>query len=128
MNLFHLYDAVVGKTVGDANFTLAVLQQAQNSTRLVQAGNHALNNPLPTSDLHVYAQMPPTRRSIRDGARQLSDGFPKNPEASATAQRRRPASRRTPAISSWTARTTGFPASRLTRQALAATPAPAIRR
>jgi T5SS/PEP-CTERM-associated repeat protein len=57
MNLFHLYDAVFGKTVGDANFTLAVLQQAQNSTRLVQAGNHALNNPLPTSDSFVYAQM-----------------------------------------------------------------------
>jgi T5SS/PEP-CTERM-associated repeat protein len=57
MNLFHLYDAVFGKTVGDANFTLAVLQQAQNSTRLVQAGNHALNSPLPTSDSFVYAQM-----------------------------------------------------------------------
>ncbi len=57
MNLFHLYDAVVGKTVGDANFTLAVLQQAQNSTRLVQAGNHALNNPLPTSNSFVYAQL-----------------------------------------------------------------------
>src|SRR6266436_6280618 len=57
MNLFHLYDAVFGKTVGDANFTLAVLQQAQNSTRLVQAGNHALNNPLPTSDSFVYAQL-----------------------------------------------------------------------
>jgi T5SS/PEP-CTERM-associated repeat protein len=57
MNLFHLYDAVFGKTVGDANFTLAVLQEAQNSTRLVQAGNHALNNPLPTSDSFVYAQL-----------------------------------------------------------------------
>src|SRR5258708_17129794 len=56
MNLFHLYDTV-GKSSSDPNFTLAVLQQAQNSTRLVQAGNHALNNPLPTSDSFVYAQL-----------------------------------------------------------------------
>jgi T5SS/PEP-CTERM-associated repeat protein len=55
MNLFHLEGS--GKPVGDANFTLAVLQQARNSTRLVQAGNHALNNPLPTSDSFVYAQL-----------------------------------------------------------------------
>src|SRR5258708_38179212 len=41
----------------DANFTLAVLQQARNSTRLVQAGNHALNNPLYSTDAFVYAQM-----------------------------------------------------------------------
>jgi T5SS/PEP-CTERM-associated repeat protein len=56
MNLFHLYDTV-GKSSSDPNFTLAVLQQAQNSTRLVQAGNHALNSPLPTSDSFVYAQL-----------------------------------------------------------------------
>ncbi|MBV8409164.1 MAG: hypothetical protein JOY64_16155 [Alphaproteobacteria bacterium] len=55
MNLFHLYDS--GKDTGDANFTLAVLQQAQNSTRLVQAGNHALNSPLPSADAFVYAQI-----------------------------------------------------------------------
>jgi T5SS/PEP-CTERM-associated repeat protein len=55
MNLFHLEDS--GKAMGDANFTLAVLQQARNSTRLVQAGNHALNNPLPSSDSFVYVQL-----------------------------------------------------------------------
>jgi hypothetical protein len=55
MNLFHLQDS--GKTSASENFTLAVLQQARNSTRLVQAGNHALNNPLPSSDAFIYYQM-----------------------------------------------------------------------
>jgi von Willebrand factor type D domain len=55
MNLFHLQDS--GKTVADANFTLAVLQEAENSTRLVQAGNHALDNPLYGPDSFVYAQL-----------------------------------------------------------------------
>jgi len=55
MNLFHLYDS--GRTSPDENFTLAVLQQARNSTRLVQAGNHALNQPLPGADAFLYPQM-----------------------------------------------------------------------
>jgi hypothetical protein len=55
MNLFHLEDS--GKVVSDANLTLAVLQEAENAGRIVQAGNHALNNPLPTSDAFVYAQL-----------------------------------------------------------------------
>src|SRR5215217_1657626 len=55
MNLFHLYDS--GHTNPDANFTLAVLQQARSSTREVQAGNHALNSPWPSSDAFIYAQM-----------------------------------------------------------------------
>ncbi len=55
MNLFHLQDS--GKPSGDENFTLAVLQEAENSARVVQAGNHALNNPLPSFDAFVYAQM-----------------------------------------------------------------------
>jgi hypothetical protein len=55
MNLFHVQDS--GKTVADANFTLAVLQEAENSTRLVQAGNHALDNPLYGADSFVYAQL-----------------------------------------------------------------------
>ena len=55
MNLFHLEDS--GKPAPDQNFTLAVLQEAENSARVVQAGNHALNNPLPTSDAFVYAQI-----------------------------------------------------------------------
>lgn len=55
MNLFHLEDG--GKVIGDANVTLAVLQEAENAGRIVQAGNHALNNPLPTSDAFVYAQL-----------------------------------------------------------------------
>ncbi|GEP58434.1 beta strand repeat-containing protein [Reyranella soli] len=55
MNLFHLADG--GHSNGDENFTLAVLQQARNSARVVQAGNHALNNPLPSSDAFIYLQM-----------------------------------------------------------------------
>jgi hypothetical protein len=39
-------------------FTLAVLQQARNSSRLVQAGKHALHNPLSNTGLEfVYGQM-----------------------------------------------------------------------
>lgn len=54
MNLFHLYDG--GHTNSDENFTLAVLQQARNSARVVQAGNHAVNNPLPSSDAFIFLQ------------------------------------------------------------------------
>jgi hypothetical protein len=55
MNLFHQEDT--GTVVSDPNFTLAVLQLATNSSRAVQAGNHALNNPWPQADSFVYAQM-----------------------------------------------------------------------
>ncbi|MBL6651661.1 MAG: hypothetical protein ISP49_08720, partial [Reyranella sp.] len=41
----------------DPNFTLAVLQQARNATRVVQAGNHALRDPLYSADLIVYNQL-----------------------------------------------------------------------
>ncbi len=54
MNLFHLYDS--GRTNPDANFTLAVLQQARNSAHVVQAGNHALNSPWPSADAFIYYQ------------------------------------------------------------------------
>jgi len=41
----------------DPNFSLAVLQEAENSGRIVQAGNHALNNPLPSWATFLYAQI-----------------------------------------------------------------------
>ena len=40
MNSFHFFDS--GTELNGGNFTLAVLQQARNSARIVQAGNHAL--------------------------------------------------------------------------------------
>jgi T5SS/PEP-CTERM-associated repeat protein len=55
MNSFYQFDS--GSTVADANFALAVLQQARNSTRLVQAGNHALRNPLYSFDSAIYGQL-----------------------------------------------------------------------
>lgn len=55
MNLFHLEDS--GQVVGNANVTLAVLQEAENSSRTVQAGNHALNDPPDSADAFVYAQL-----------------------------------------------------------------------
>ena len=55
MNSFYQFDS--GHTVADANFALAVLQQARNSTRMVQAGNHALRSPLYSFDLAVYGQL-----------------------------------------------------------------------
>jgi Hyphally regulated cell wall protein N-terminal len=55
MNLFHQQDG--GHTSSDENFTLAVLQEAENANRQVQAGNHALDNPLYGPDAFVYAQM-----------------------------------------------------------------------
>ena len=54
MSLFHLYDS--GHTNPDENFTLAVLQQARNSAHVVQAGNHALNSPWPSTDAFIYYQ------------------------------------------------------------------------
>ena len=55
MNTFHLFDG--GNELNDATLTLAVLQQARNSTRLVQPGNHALGNPLYAPDTVVYSQL-----------------------------------------------------------------------
>jgi T5SS/PEP-CTERM-associated repeat protein len=55
MNAFHLFDS--GNELNDSTFTLAVLQQARNSTRLVQPGNHALSNPLYAPDTVVYTQL-----------------------------------------------------------------------
>jgi T5SS/PEP-CTERM-associated repeat protein len=55
MNSFYQFDS--GSTVADATFALAVLQQARNSTRLVQAGNHALRNPLYSFDTTIYGQL-----------------------------------------------------------------------
>ena len=55
MNAFHLFDS--GNELNDSTFTLAVLQQARNSTRLVQPGNHALGNPLYAPDSFLYAQL-----------------------------------------------------------------------
>ncbi|MCB8882577.1 Hint domain-containing protein [Acidisoma cellulosilytica] len=55
MNEFHLEDG--GTVVGDADVTLAVLQEAENSSRPVQAGNHALNDPPDLADSFVYAQI-----------------------------------------------------------------------
>lgn len=55
MSVFRLEDA--DKAKPDPNFTLAVLQEAENSSRTVQAGNHALNNPLPSQQAFLYAQI-----------------------------------------------------------------------
>jgi T5SS/PEP-CTERM-associated repeat protein len=55
MNSFYLFNG--GHEMSDANFALAVLQQARNSTRLVQAGNHALRDPLYAADLTLYGQL-----------------------------------------------------------------------
>jgi len=55
MNTFHLFGS--GNELNDSTFTLAVLQQAENSTRLVQPGNHALGNPLYAPDTVVYSQL-----------------------------------------------------------------------
>ncbi|MBV8410386.1 MAG: hypothetical protein JOY64_22360, partial [Alphaproteobacteria bacterium] len=55
MNLFHLFDS--GGEQPDQNFTLAVLQQARNSTRVVQGGNHALRSPIYAPDSFVYVQL-----------------------------------------------------------------------
>lgn len=55
MNNFHLFDS--GNELPAGNFTLAVLQQARNSARIVQAGNHALRDPLYSPDGLVYGQL-----------------------------------------------------------------------
>lgn len=55
MSVFRLEDA--NNATPDPNFSLAVLQQAENSSRVVQASNHVLNNPLPSWALFLYAQI-----------------------------------------------------------------------
>jgi T5SS/PEP-CTERM-associated repeat protein len=55
MNSFHFFDG--GGEAYGGNFTLAVLQQARNSARIVQPGNHALSNPLYSPDNVVYGQL-----------------------------------------------------------------------
>ena len=55
LNEFHLFDS--GNELADGNFTLAVLQQARNSARIVQAGNHAIRNPHYAPDDVVYGQL-----------------------------------------------------------------------
>ena len=55
INPFHLYEN--GSSVLDQNFALAVLQQTRNSTRLVQAGNHALDAPQHSQLPFLYAQL-----------------------------------------------------------------------
>ena len=55
MNSFHFFDS--GTELNGGNFTLAVLQQARNSARIVQAGNHALRDPLYSPDDVVYGQL-----------------------------------------------------------------------
>jgi len=55
MNSFHLFDS--GNELYGGSFTLAVLQQARNSGRIVQAGNHALRDPLYSPDDVVYGQL-----------------------------------------------------------------------
>ena len=53
-NEFHLFDS--GHELPDGNFTLAVLQQARNAARIVQAGNHAIRDPQYAPDDVVYGQ------------------------------------------------------------------------
>jgi hypothetical protein len=58
MNVFHLEGS--GRVIDDPDVTLAVLQEAENSSRTVQAGNHALNTPTSTadpSDAFIYLQL-----------------------------------------------------------------------
>ena len=54
-NNFHLFDS--GNELPFGNFTLAVMQQARNSSRMVQSGNHALRDPLYSPDEMVYGQL-----------------------------------------------------------------------
>ncbi len=54
MNPFHLDES--GTLKGDANFTLAVLQEAENPGRVIQPGNHALTGSPPGADAFIFAQ------------------------------------------------------------------------
>ena len=55
MNNHYVFDS--GTEHDDPNFTLAVLQQARNSTRIVQPGNHRLQDPIYVADNFLYNQM-----------------------------------------------------------------------
>ena len=100
MNLFHLYDS--GRTNPDANFTLAVLQQARNSAHVVQAGNHALNSPGPPLTPSFITRRRPTPLSIPPP---YPAAFRRHPRRLSTLMRTGlvlspPVSRQTPATSS----------------------------
>jgi len=75
MNPFHLFDSD-GEVI-DPNFTLAVLQQARNSTRMVQAGNHALNYPTYSFLTFLYAQMTADAAQARDALKRAGKAFPR---------------------------------------------------
>ena len=85
MNPFHLFDS--GNEVIDPNFTLAVLQQARNSTRMVQAGNHALSYPIYAfRHLHLRPDAGGRRARSLGDASQLPDrlaGHARRAQASA---------------------------------------------
>jgi T5SS/PEP-CTERM-associated repeat protein len=55
INPYHLY--ADGNATNDENFANTVLQQTRNSTRLVQAGNHALDAPQHGQLPFLYAQL-----------------------------------------------------------------------
>ena len=55
MNNHYVFDS--GVEHDDPNFTLAILQQARNSTRMVQPGNHRLQDPIYVADNFLYNQM-----------------------------------------------------------------------
>ncbi|HEY2871987.1 MAG TPA: hypothetical protein VGJ56_08720 [Reyranella sp.] len=59
INPYHLYTpgTPYGSATNDENFAIAVLQQTRNSTRLVQAGNHALDAPQHGQLPFLYAQL-----------------------------------------------------------------------
>ena len=59
INPYHLYTSgsPYGSATNDQNFAIAVLQQTRNSTRLVQAGNHALDAPQHGQLPFLYAQL-----------------------------------------------------------------------
>ena len=77
MNSFHLFDS--GVELNGGNFTLAVLQQARNSARIVQAGNHALR----TRSIRRRRRLRPARQRRHGqagvGQQQLPDGRADHP-------------------------------------------------
>ncbi len=90
INEFHLFDS--GNELTDGNFTLAVLQQARNSARIVQAGNHAMRDPLYSPDDVVYGQLA-NDAMVKPGVgqQQLPDGRADHPGGlPGLAGRRRP--------------------------------------
>ncbi len=78
MNSFHLFDS--GNELYDGNFTLAVLQQARNSARIVQAGNHALSDPLYSpDDRRLWPARQRRHGQAGGGQQQLPDSAPDRP-------------------------------------------------